>query len=123
MTTGPYGRENISLRIAVRAGNARIDSNTGLKAVTKGKPYLGKIILEDGKELRPDMAFGMNSFKAKQNGIKLARAALATDLGYYKPKHWSNLLNTLDELEINTASQSLPNYKYYDEFGIYMWAT
>lgn len=117
MMTGPYGRENVSLRIAVRAGNARIDSNTGLKAVTKGKPYLGKIILEDGKELRPDMAFGMNSFKAKQNGIKLARAALATDLGCYKPKHWSNLLNTLDELEINTASQALPNYKYYDEFG------
>lgn len=117
MTTGPYGRETISLRVAVNAGNARIDSNTGLKAVTKGKPYLGKIVLEDGTILRPDMAFGMNSFKAKQNGIKLARAALAVDLKTYAPKHWSNLLNTLDEDEINNASKSLPSYSYYDEFG------
>lgn len=114
---GPLGKEKVTVRVARKAGNARCDSNTGLKGVTKGKPYLGKILLEDGTELRPDLAFGMNSFKAKQNGIALARAALAVDLGSYKPTHWSNLLDTLDEEEINNASDSLPSYKFYDEFG------
>lgn len=119
LANGPLGKEKVTVRLVRKAGNARLDSNTGFKAVTKGKPYLGKILLEDGTELRPDMAFGMNSFKAKQNGIKLARAALAVDLKTYKPKHWSNLLNTFDEDEINAASSSLPNYKFYDEFGNY----
>lgn len=114
---GPLGREVVTLRVARKAGNARIDSNTGLKGVTKGKPYLGKITMQDGTTLKPDMVLGMNSFKAKENGIALARAALATDLGHYTPKNWSGLLNTLDQAEINEASSSLQTYTYQDEFG------
>ena len=114
---GPAGKSKLTVRVAVRAKNARIDSNTGLKGVTKGKPYLGKIILADGTELKPQLAFGMNSFKAKANGIALARAALAVKLGTYKPKHWSGLLNDLDESEIEQAANSLPEYKFINEFG------
>lgn len=114
---GPLGKSRLTLRVARKAGNARCDSNTGFKGVTKGKPYLGKIVFEDGTEMKPMLAFGMNSFKAKHNGIELARAALSVDMCTYKPKHWSGKLNSFDEVEINTASQSLPSYVYYDEFG------
>lgn len=119
LTDGPEGKERITFRIAKPAGNARCDSNTGFKAVTKAKPYLGKIILEDGTELKPEIAFGMNSFKAKGTGIAAARAALAVDLKTYTPTHWSGLLDSLDEEEMQNASDSLPSFKYYDEFGNY----
>ena len=114
---GPAGKSKLTVRVAVRAKNARIDSNTGLKGVTKGKPYLGKIVLADGTQLKPELAFGMNSFKAKGNGIAAARAALAVKLKTYKPKHWSGLLNTLDEAEMEAAANSLPEYKFINEFG------
>lgn len=117
ITEGPLGKSKVTLRVAIKAGNARCDSNTGFKAVTKGKPYLGKIVLADGTVLKPEIAFGMNSFKAKGTGLAAARAALAVDLGTYKPENWSNLLNTMDEEEMTKASDSLPNYQYFDEFG------
>lgn len=116
-TNGPLGKERITFRVIRRPGNARCDSNTGFKAVTKGKPYLGKLVLDNGKEHKFDMAFGMNSFKAKQNGIVCARAALAVDLNMYQPKHWSGLLNTQDVEEMQNASDSLTGYKVYDENG------
>lgn len=117
ITSGPLGKSKVTLRVARKAGNARCDSNTGFKGVTKGKPYLGRIVMADGTELTPDFAFGMNSFKAKHNGIQLARAALAVDLKAFTPDHWSGLLNTNDEDEVNAASNALPSYTYYDEFG------
>ena len=115
---GTLGVEKLVLQVERSAGNARIDSNTGLKGVTNCKPNLGKITFtESNRVLKPDLAFGMNSFKAGGNGIILARAALATKLGYYSPKHPSKLLNTWDELEINKASDSLPDYTYTDSLG------
>lgn len=116
---GVWGVTKVTLEVNRYSGNARIDSNTGLKGVTKCKPNLGKITIPDlNKELKPDLVFGMNSFKAKGNSIELARSALAVKLGYYKPKHVTGLLNTLNEEEINLASNSLPEYSYIDEFGI-----
>ena len=114
---GPDGKSKLTVRVATRAKNARIDSNTGLKGVTKGKPYLGKVILADGTHIKPELCFGMNAFKAKENGIALARAALAVKLKTYTPKHWTGLLNTLDEDEITNASNSLPTYTFINEFG------
>jgi hypothetical protein len=70
--------------------------------------------------LVPDIVTGMNAVKAASNTIVLARAALAVKLGYYKPsvkRGNSGYLNSLDEAEINAASQSLPEYKYVDNFG------
>lgn len=131
---GTQGVQKLALRIERVAGNCRFDSNTGLKGFTKTKPNLGKIIIsgtntvleDDGtgqkmssedKVMKPDMVLGMNAFKAKGNGIQLARAALASKLGYYKTPHFSGLLNTCNEKEIEDAANSLPDYKYIDEFG------
>lgn len=116
---GAFAVRKLVFSVKRCSGNARIDSNTGLKGVTKCKPNLGVINFDNSNlsKLKPDLVFGMNSFKAKGNSIILARAALAVKLGTYKPKHFSGLLNTLDEDEINKASESLPDYHYIDEFG------
>ena len=68
--------------------------------------------------LKPDLIAGMNAIKAKGNSIALARAALAVELGTYKPTHDSGLLNTWNEGEINNASNSLPEFKYINKFGV-----
>lgn len=70
--------------------------------------------------LIPDIVTGMNAVKAASNTIVLARAALAVKLGYYTPslkRGNAGYLNSLDEAEINAASQALPEYKYVDGFG------
>lgn len=114
---GTLGVQKLVFKVERHAGNARIDSNTGLKGVTTCRNNLGNITLECGRELKPSLCFGMNSFKAGGNGIVLARAALATKLGYYKPKHVSGLLNTMNEEEINNASDSLPSFTYKNSMG------
>lgn len=45
--SGPNGVTSIKLDLVIRAGNARIISNTGLKGVTKTKPKLGYITIQD----------------------------------------------------------------------------
>lgn len=137
---GSLGYEKLVFNVTRKAGNARLDSNTGLKGVTCVRPDLGFITLKlksndtvdkrfikkySGEEnlvdnhikLKPTMVFGMNSYKAKENGIALARAALAVKMGLYTPKHKSGLLNDQDEHEILTAANSLPEYTYTDMFG------
>lgn len=115
---GTLGVQKLVFKVERYAGNARIDSNTGLKGVTTCRNKLGTITLPTlNKELNPDLVFGMNSFKAKGNSIELARAALAVELGLYKPKSKYGLLDTWDKDEINNASKSLPEYYYLDEFG------
>lgn len=115
---GTLGARKLVFEVTRHCGNARIDSNTGLKGVTTCRPKRGKIHIPSlNQELEPDLVFGMNSFKAKGNGIELARAALAVKLKTYTPKHPTGLLNTWDEDEINRASKSLPEYYYEDMFG------
>ena len=115
---GTLGVYSLVFKVERIAGNARIDSNTGLKGVTICKPNLGTLSIPSlDLELKPDLVFGMNSFKAKKNSIALARAALAVKLGLYTPKHKSGLLNTWDTKEINAACNSLPEYTYKDMFG------
>lgn len=115
---GTLGVQKLIFDVVRYAGNARIDSNTGLKGVTTCRNNLGTITIPDmNKELKPDLVLGMNAFKAKGNSIELARAALAVELGTYKPKHMSGLLNTWDTDEINRASKSLPTYYYVDSLG------
>ena len=115
---GTLGVQKLVFNVKRPAGNARIDSNTGLKGVTTCRNNLGTIHIDElNVELKPDLVFGMNSFKAKGNSIILARAALAVKLGLYIPKHSSKLLNTLDADEINKASNSLPQYYFIDSLG------
>lgn len=116
---GLLGTQKVKVQVTRKAGNARIDSNTGLKGVTKCKPNLGKIVFEDFSysAIKPDLVVGMNAVKAKENTIALAQAALAVDIGSYVPANKWGLLNTLDEDEINRAAKSLPEFIYYDEFG------
>lgn len=115
---GVKGVHKLTFKVSRMAGNARIDSNTGLKGVTTCRPNLGNIHIPDlNMDIKPDLVFGMNSFKAKKNGIALARAALAVELGLYTPKHRTALLNTWDEDEIQEAAESLPEYTYRDMFG------
>lgn len=115
---GTLGVQKLVFNVVRHAGNARIDSNTGLKGVTTCRNNMGTIHIDElNLELKPDLVFGMNSFKAKGNGIILARAALAVELGLYKPKHRTGLLNTLDQDEINRASNSLPKYYFIDNMG------
>ena len=115
---GTLGVNKLTFEVTRACGNVRADSNTGLKGVTTCRPNLGKIVFPELKEeISPTLVFGMNSFKAKGNSIELARAALATKLGYYTPKN-HGLLNTLDIEEINNASKSLPEYYYEDQFGV-----
>ena len=113
---GLLGVEKVRLKIKRAVGNSRIDSNTGLKGVTKVKGNLGTIQFPD-QTIVPEMIVGMNATKAKVNTIVLAQAALAVDLGYYKPKSVYGLLNTLDEKEINEAAKSLPQFVYTNEFN------
>lgn len=118
ITIGSLGVQKLQFNVVRPCGNIRLDSNTGLKGVTKTKPKLGTIHFPTlNKEIKPDLVLGMNSFKAKGNGIALARAALAVDLEMYKPKHFTGLLNTLDINEINAAQKALPEFYYEDEFG------
>ena len=115
---GTLGVQKLVFDVVRHAGNARIDSNTGLKGVTTCRNNLGTIhIPELNKELKPDLVFGMNSFKAKGNGIILARAALAVELGLYRPSNVFGYLNTWDTDEINRAANSLPEYYYIDDLG------
>lgn len=115
---GTLGVQKLVFQVVRHAGNARIDSNTGLKGVTTCRNNLGTISIPSlNTELKPELVFGMNSFKAKGNGIMLARAALAVELGLYHPKHTSGLLNTWDVQEINNAANSLPEYSYIDSMG------
>lgn len=99
-----------------RSGNARITSHSGLKGVTKVMRDCGTISFTDkeGKEqtLNVQGVAGVNSIKAKENTIRLAQAAFAVKYGYYKPKHESGLLDSLDEEEINRAAASVPRVKY-----------
>lgn len=84
------------------------------RSLTKYKP------VEKQLQIKPDMVLGMNSAKAKSNTIVLAGACLAVELGFYKPaeKHgFEGLLNSLNEKEINDAYNSLPKFKYVNEFG------
>lgn len=113
------GVHKLVFNVVRKAGNARLDSNSGLKGVTVCKPNLGRIVIPSlNIDQSPDLVFGMNSFKTKENGIALARATLAVELGLYKPKHVSGMLNTNDETEILTAANALPAYEYYDMFGV-----
>ena len=116
---GILGIEKLRLKVRQAAGNARIDSNTGLKGVTKCKPNLGLITFDDPQfgTLRPDLIVGMNATKAKVNTIALAKAALAVKLGTYKPNNAWGLIDSLNEAEINAAIASLPTFVYTDEFG------
>lgn len=115
---GTLGVQKLVFQVVRYAGNARIDSNTGLKGVTTCRNNLGTINIPSlNTELKPELVFGMNSFKAKGNGIQLARAALAVELGTYRPNHTSGMLNTWDVDEINKAANSLPEYSYIDSMG------
>ena len=70
--------------------------------------------------LKPDIICGMNSVKAKSNTIVMSRACLAVKLGYYTPKEkhgFKGILNSLDEAEINAASNSLPSFTYRNKNG------
>lgn len=115
---GALGVNKLIFDVTRAAGNARLDSNSGLKGVTVCKPNLGTIKIPSlDFEQSPDLVFGMNSFKTKENGIAIARATLATELGLYTPKKFG-LLNTADVDEVLEAANSLPDYEYYDMFGI-----
>ena len=116
---GILGIEKVRLKVRRRAGNARIDSNSGLKGVTKCKPNLGLISFVDEQygSFKPDLVVGMNATKAKVNTIALAKAALAVKIGAYKPNNKWGLIDTLNETEINAAIASLPAFVYTDEFG------
>ena len=115
---GALGVNKLIFNVTRPAGNARLDSNSGLKGVTVCKPNLGQINIPSlGFKEMPDLVFGMNSFKTKENGIAIARATLAVELGLYTPKKFG-LLNTLDPDEVLAAAKSLPEYQYYDMFGI-----
>lgn len=48
--SGPNGVTSIKLDLVIRAGNARIISDTGLKGVTKTKPKLGHISIVDPRK-------------------------------------------------------------------------
>ncbi len=108
--------------------NERIQSDNWLKELKERYPNTDfdsldeypPIEKEHFHEIKPDMICGMNSVKAKSNTIVLARAALAVKLGYYVPSEkfgFKGLLDTLDENEINTASQALPDFIYLDKNG------
>lgn len=114
---GMMGVQRVRLKVKRLVGNSRIDSNTGLKGVTKCKGNLGEIEFPD-RVIKPDMVVGMNATKAKHNTIVLAQAALAVKLGYYTPTNKFGLLDTLNEQEINKAADSLPPFTYTDQFGI-----
>ena len=117
---GVAGVEKVKLRVTRKAGNARIDSNTGIKGVTKCKPNLGTVYYKDeslGFPFVPDLLLGGNATKAKENTIALAKAAFAVKHGFYKPPRKGNLLNTLDPVEVNAAVQACPEFVYIDEFG------
>jgi len=112
------GAEKIKFNKIIKCGNARLDSNTGLKGVTKAKPNLGLITFDSlNKSFKPDLVVGMNAVKAGHNTIALAQAAFAVELGLYTPKSTLGYLNTWDEEEINKAAASLPSFTYVDEFG------
>lgn len=115
-SVGFQGALKVRLRIRKRAGNARIDSSTGIKGVTKCKPNLGFIEIGN-KIIKPDLIVGMNATKAKENTIVLAGAVLAVKLGYYKPNNHWGILNSLDEKMVNEAFNSLPEFKFINEFG------
>ena len=115
-SVGFQGALKIRLRIKKQAGNARIDSSTGIKGVTKCKPNLGFIEIGN-KIIKPDLIVGMNTTKAKENTIVLAGACLAVKLGYYKPNNHWGILNSLDEKMVNEAFNSLPEFKFINEFG------
>ena len=119
IVTGALGYQKLIFDVKRKAGNARLDSNNGLKGVTTCKANLGTIKIPSlDFEQKPDLVFGMNSFKAKGNSIESARAALAVKLGLYKPKDPSGFLNSFDVEEIEEASSSLPEFEYYDMFGV-----
>lgn len=115
---GAVGSEKIRYSRETSAGNARIDSNTGIKGVTKAKPNLGCIDFPSlNLYKKPDLVVGMNAVKAKHNTIVLAQAALAVEMGLYTPKLSHGKLDTLDPEEINAAAKSLPAFIYTNEFG------
>lgn len=116
---GLLGTQKVRIQVTRKAGNARIDSNTGIKGVTKCKPNLGNIVFDDFKyqAIKPDLVVGMNAVKAKENTIALAQAALAVDIGSYITDNKWGLLDTLNEDQVNRAAKSLPKFIYYDEFG------
>ncbi len=116
---GLMGAQRVRLRLRTKAGNARLDSNTGLKGVTKCRPNLGEVVFKDanGTVLKPDLLVGMNATKAKVNTMAIAAATLAVEQGFYKPKNKWGVLDSLNEAMVNEAIQSLPEFTYTDEFG------
>ena len=80
-----------------------------------------KVVHQQSLVIDAELVCGMNSVKAKSNTIVLGRAALAVELGYYTPaiKHgFEGLLDSLNEAEINEASQSLPEFVYTNKDGV-----
>jgi hypothetical protein len=118
--SGTLGARKLRLLLTKTAGNARIDSNTGLKGVTKCKPNLGFIEFLEGSypSLTPDLAVGANAIKAKVNTIVLAGATLAVKMGTYKPKNKWGILDANNVEMVNAAFKSLPKFRYVDEFGL-----
>ena len=76
------------------------------------------------KKRNVDIIAGMNAVKAGSNTIALAQAALAVELGYYKPsakgvnKNYQGIINTLDAVEVQEAADSLPEFVYVNDSGV-----
>lgn len=109
------GSAKISFNCEMEAGAARLTTHIGHKGFTKVKPYLGYFTLPNGKEIKVDFIYGMNSVKADMNSIVLSAAMLAMKEGLYK--HKSNLINTLSEEQVNKAASTIGKVKFVDEFG------
>lgn len=116
--TGIGGGYKIVARCERQIGSGRLISMTGLKAVTKPKPSLGRISipLPDGniREMNVDMITGMNAIKAGTNTIVLAKAALMHRLGYSD----TDLLDSLDEVEINRIADQFQTATWTDQYGV-----
>lgn len=104
----------ISLTCTKEMGAGRIFSHTGLKGVTKPRPYIGEIIAhietENGlveKRLSIDLIAGMNSTKAAQNTIVMAQAALT-----HQVLNSEELIDSLDEAQVNAYAGKLAKCVY-----------
>ena len=80
--------------------------------------------LDGWKKHKVDIVAGMNAVKAGSNTIVLAQAALAVEMGYYKPqpkganKNYHGIIDTLDVQEVQDAADSLPEFVYINESGL-----
>ena len=116
---GINGAYKIVARCTRQIGSSRIFSHTGLKGVTKPKPFLGKIEvnLPDGSKVKRnvDLVTGMNAVKGKGNTIALAQAALM-----YRLNQCGELpfLSSMNEDQINYHSASLGKVKWTNQNGV-----